>query len=238
MPRSTHVLYVGDIVCKLLTIRSALEVQSVRKYGHQIAVGNEAPVSSYRYSSMAPSLGPAEPLKLYSSMKGSTPSNKSPQSDDGYLDPTMKWNAAVLLRPCGASSCSICLNVTHLKYIAKKSIYYGYLIQGFDKANTVRLTNIRLAFQRLPFRADDSSRLPTVVRPLRHISSHLTNTSDAPDRLRNANANDVYVMESFDVTALYTVSNDSALQDTHELLIQHQEAVNMYGLSIEQYMVL
>ncbi|KAJ1369589.1 hypothetical protein KIN20_031078 [Parelaphostrongylus tenuis] len=50
------------------------------------------------------------------------------------------------------------------------------------------------------------------------------------DRLRKRKRpNDVYVMESFDVTALYTVSNDSALQDTHELLIQHQEAVNMYG---------
>ncbi|KAJ1347706.1 hypothetical protein KIN20_002838 [Parelaphostrongylus tenuis] len=43
------------------------------------------------------------------------------------------------------------------------------------------------------------------------------------DRLRNANPNNAYVMESFDVTALYTnVPNDSALQATHELLIQHQ----------------
>ncbi|KAJ1349289.1 hypothetical protein KIN20_004781 [Parelaphostrongylus tenuis] len=58
------------------------------------------------------------------------------------------------------------------------------------------------------------------------------------DRLRNANPNNAYVMESFDVTALNTnVSNDSALQVTHELLIQHQGAVNMYGLSIEQFMV-
>ncbi|KAJ1370586.1 hypothetical protein KIN20_032346 [Parelaphostrongylus tenuis] len=53
------------------------------------------------------------------------------------------------------------------------------------------------------------------------------------------NPNNAYVMESFDVTALYTnVSNDSALQATHELLIQHLGAVNMYGLSIEQFMVL
>ncbi|KAJ1365837.1 hypothetical protein KIN20_026279 [Parelaphostrongylus tenuis] len=46
-------------------------------------------------------------------------------------------------------------------------------------------------------------------------------------------------MESFEVTDLYTyVSNDSTLQGTHELQIQHQEAVNMYGLSTVQYMVL
>ncbi|KAJ1366595.1 hypothetical protein KIN20_027287 [Parelaphostrongylus tenuis] len=41
------------------------------------------------------------------------------------------------------------------------------------------------------------------------------------DRLCNANSNNVYEMESFDLIALFTnVSNDSALQGTHELLIQ------------------
>ncbi|KAJ1360735.1 hypothetical protein KIN20_019781 [Parelaphostrongylus tenuis] len=58
------------------------------------------------------------------------------------------------------------------------------------------------------------------------------------DRLCNANPKNAYVMELFDVTALYTnVSNDSALQATHVLLIQHQGAVNMYGLSTEQFTV-
>ncbi|KAJ1354034.1 hypothetical protein KIN20_010834 [Parelaphostrongylus tenuis] len=46
------------------------------------------------------------------------------------------------------------------------------------------------------------------------------------DRLRNAKLINTYVIETFDATALYTnVSNDSALQATHELLIQHQGAM-------------
>ncbi|KAJ1347990.1 hypothetical protein KIN20_003196 [Parelaphostrongylus tenuis] len=56
------------------------------------------------------------------------------------------------------------------------------------------------------------------------------------DRLRNANPNNVYVMESFDVTALYTnVSNDSALQATHELLMQHQGGVKMLLNETSEY---
>ncbi|KAJ1350546.1 hypothetical protein KIN20_006354 [Parelaphostrongylus tenuis] len=51
------------------------------------------------------------------------------------------------------------------------------------------------------------------------------------DRLRNANPNSAYVIESFDVIALYTnVSNDSAFQAAHELLIQHQAAQMVYKL--------
>ena len=58
-----------------------------------------------------------------------------------------------------------------------------------------------------------------------------------PDRLRNASLNSAYVMESFDVNALYTnVSNDSAMQAIFELLSEHQGAINMYGLSIQQLM--
>uniref|UniRef100_A0A0K0DEU9 Reverse transcriptase domain-containing protein n=1 Tax=Angiostrongylus cantonensis TaxID=6313 RepID=A0A0K0DEU9_ANGCA len=59
------------------------------------------------------------------------------------------------------------------------------------------------------------------------------------DRLRNAQPNNAYVMESLDVTALYTnVSNDSAMQGIRELLIQHEGATNMYGFSIQQLMTL
>ncbi|VDM55781.1 unnamed protein product [Angiostrongylus costaricensis] len=59
------------------------------------------------------------------------------------------------------------------------------------------------------------------------------------DRLRNARLNSAYVVESLDVTALYTnVSNDSAMQDIKELLIQHEGAINMYGFSIQQLMTL
>uniref|UniRef100_A0A0K0CYL4 Reverse transcriptase domain-containing protein n=1 Tax=Angiostrongylus cantonensis TaxID=6313 RepID=A0A0K0CYL4_ANGCA len=59
------------------------------------------------------------------------------------------------------------------------------------------------------------------------------------DRLRNAQPNNAYVVEPFDVTALYTnVSNDSAVQAIRELLIQHEGAINMYGFSIQQLMTL
>uniref|UniRef100_A0A0K0DGD5 ubiquitinyl hydrolase 1 n=1 Tax=Angiostrongylus cantonensis TaxID=6313 RepID=A0A0K0DGD5_ANGCA len=74
---------------------------------------------------------------------------------------------------------------------------------------------------------------------LKYIPAHLTNTQMFLDRLRNAQPNNAYVMESFDVTALYTnVSNDSAMQAIRELLIQHEGAINMYGFSIQQLMTL
>ncbi|KAJ1356188.1 hypothetical protein KIN20_013856 [Parelaphostrongylus tenuis] len=45
------------------------------------------------------------------------------------------------------------------------------------------------------------------------------------DRLRNASPSNAYVIESFDVAAFCTyVSNDSSVQATHELMIQHQGA--------------
>ena len=50
---------------------------------------------------------------------------------------------------------------------------------------------------------------------------------------------DGYVMESFDVTSLYTnVSKDSALQAVSEILIEHQTQLNFYGLSISCIMTL
>ncbi|VDM63086.1 unnamed protein product [Angiostrongylus costaricensis] len=74
---------------------------------------------------------------------------------------------------------------------------------------------------------------------LRHIPAHLTNIQIFLDRLRNARPKSAYVMESFDVTALYTnVSNDSAMQAIRELLEKHEGAINMYGFSIQQLMVL
>ncbi|KAJ1364402.1 hypothetical protein KIN20_024495 [Parelaphostrongylus tenuis] len=67
----------------------------------------------------------------------------------------------------------------------------------------------------------------------RHNPAHLTNTRMFLDRLRNANPNKAFVMESFDGTSLYTnVSNDSASQATHGFLRKHQGAVNMFGLLI------
>ncbi|VDM64827.1 unnamed protein product [Angiostrongylus costaricensis] len=59
------------------------------------------------------------------------------------------------------------------------------------------------------------------------------------DRLRTMQPSSAYVMESFDVTALYTkVSNDSAMQAIFELLIQHEGEAGMYGFKIEQLMAL
>ncbi|VDM58236.1 unnamed protein product [Angiostrongylus costaricensis] len=60
------------------------------------------------------------------------------------------------------------------------------------------------------------------------MPAHLTNTQMFLDRLRNARPNSAYVVESFDVTALYTnVSNDSAIQAINELLIQHEGAIRL-----------
>ncbi|VDM62631.1 unnamed protein product [Angiostrongylus costaricensis] len=59
------------------------------------------------------------------------------------------------------------------------------------------------------------------------------------DRLRTAQPNSACVMEFFDVTALYTnVSNDSTMQAIFELLLQHEEEINIYGFKIEHLMVL
>ncbi|VDM64687.1 unnamed protein product [Angiostrongylus costaricensis] len=63
-----------------------------------------------------------------------------------------------------------------------------------------------------------------------HIPAHLTNTQMFLDRLRNARPKSAYVMESFDVTALYTnVSNDSAMQAIRELLEKHEGAINIWS---------
>ncbi|VDM62965.1 unnamed protein product [Angiostrongylus costaricensis] len=50
------------------------------------------------------------------------------------------------------------------------------------------------------------------------------------DRLHTAQPNSACVMESFDVTALYTnVSNDSAMQAIFELLTQHEGEINIWS---------
>uniref|UniRef100_A0A0K0CX44 Reverse transcriptase domain-containing protein n=1 Tax=Angiostrongylus cantonensis TaxID=6313 RepID=A0A0K0CX44_ANGCA len=68
---------------------------------------------------------------------------------------------------------------------------------------------------------------------LKHIAAHLTNTQMFLDRLRNGRLKIAYVMETIDVTALYTnVPNDYAIQAIRELLEQYERAINMYGFSI------
>uniref|UniRef100_A0A0K0DHG9 Reverse transcriptase domain-containing protein n=1 Tax=Angiostrongylus cantonensis TaxID=6313 RepID=A0A0K0DHG9_ANGCA len=63
-----------------------------------------------------------------------------------------------------------------------------------------------------------------------HILAHLMNIQMFLDRLRNARPKSEYVMESFDVTAVYTeVSNDSVKQAIRELLAQHEGTINIWS---------
>uniref|UniRef100_A0A0K0DGA6 Reverse transcriptase domain-containing protein n=1 Tax=Angiostrongylus cantonensis TaxID=6313 RepID=A0A0K0DGA6_ANGCA len=74
---------------------------------------------------------------------------------------------------------------------------------------------------------------------LNHIPAHLTNTEMFLERLRDASPNNACVMESFDLTALYTnVSNDSVMQAIFELLVEHEGKIKMRGLSIQKLMAL
>ncbi|EYC44211.1 hypothetical protein Y032_0468g2007 [Ancylostoma ceylanicum] len=74
---------------------------------------------------------------------------------------------------------------------------------------------------------------------LSYIPSHLTNTQMFLNRLRSMQLEHNCVVESFDVTALYTnVSNERALQAIFELLIEYQGNINMHGLAVAQIMVL
>ncbi|EYC42711.1 hypothetical protein Y032_0521g2875 [Ancylostoma ceylanicum] len=74
---------------------------------------------------------------------------------------------------------------------------------------------------------------------LNYIPSHLTNTQMFLNRLRSMQLEHNCVVESFDVTALYTnVSNERALQAIFELLIEYQGNINMHGLAVAQIMVL
>ncbi|VDL73220.1 unnamed protein product [Nippostrongylus brasiliensis] len=74
---------------------------------------------------------------------------------------------------------------------------------------------------------------------LRHIPAHLPNTSAFLQKLQSCRLEEGCVMESFDVTALYTnVSNNQALQAVSEMMTQHQAVMNLYGLSVSQVMTL
>ncbi|VDP09413.1 unnamed protein product [Heligmosomoides polygyrus] len=74
---------------------------------------------------------------------------------------------------------------------------------------------------------------------LRFIPAHLPNTSALLDKLRETNVEDTCVMESFDVTSLYTnVSKGDAMQAVHEILVEHEVQLALFGLNIAQIMVL
>ncbi|EYB83018.1 hypothetical protein Y032_0345g3120 [Ancylostoma ceylanicum] len=74
---------------------------------------------------------------------------------------------------------------------------------------------------------------------LKHVPAHLQNTNMFLERLRNTHFDRECVMESFDVTSLYTnVSNEAAMQAIFELLSEHQTSLNLYGLSVRHIMTL
>ncbi|VDP22117.1 unnamed protein product [Heligmosomoides polygyrus] len=80
---------------------------------------------------------------------------------------------------------------------------------------------------------------PSSFKLLGFIPSHLPNTNAFLQKLRAIRAGEEYVMESFDVTSLYTnVSRESALQAVSEILTERQTCVNLYGLSVSQVMTL
>lgn len=64
------------------------------------------------------------------------------------------------------------------------------------------------------------------------VPSHLTNTRQFLELLRTSRAEENCVIESFDVTSLYTnVQNDQALQALSEMLDRHGNNINTFGLS-------
>ncbi|EYB81249.1 hypothetical protein Y032_0388g490 [Ancylostoma ceylanicum] len=78
-----------------------------------------------------------------------------------------------------------------------------------------------------------------VSQLLPKIPSHLSNTEQFVQYLRNAELDQTCVMESFDVTSLYTnVQNDSALQALSELLDKHARDINTFGLSKARILIL
>ncbi|VDP62610.1 unnamed protein product, partial [Heligmosomoides polygyrus] len=71
------------------------------------------------------------------------------------------------------------------------------------------------------------------------VPAHLPNTHIFLEKLRRITVDEEVVMESFDVTALYTnVPKDSALQAVWEILTEFQTGINLYGLTIVQLMTL
>ncbi|XGW33958.1 hypothetical protein V3C99_018027 [Haemonchus contortus] len=74
---------------------------------------------------------------------------------------------------------------------------------------------------------------------LRYVPSHLPNTNEFLDRLRSCRLQENCVVESFDVTALYTnVNNDEALQAVSEMLDEHGTEIVTFGLSKVHIMTL
>ncbi|EYB87797.1 hypothetical protein Y032_0257g408 [Ancylostoma ceylanicum] len=78
-----------------------------------------------------------------------------------------------------------------------------------------------------------------VSQLLSKVPSHLSNTCHFIDILRNAKFGQNSVIESFDVTSLYTnVQNNEALQALSEMLDKYAATINTFGLSKARIMTL
>ncbi|XGW03988.1 hypothetical protein V3C99_015267 [Haemonchus contortus] len=78
-----------------------------------------------------------------------------------------------------------------------------------------------------------------LIQLLRFVPAHLPNTNGFLRILREARLERGNVMESFDVTSLYTnVPRESALQAVLEILSEHHASLNLYGLTIRHIMLL
>ncbi|WKY02527.1 hypothetical protein Q1695_016084 [Nippostrongylus brasiliensis] len=74
---------------------------------------------------------------------------------------------------------------------------------------------------------------------LQFLPAHLPNTTAFLEKLRKVPVDGNCFVESFDVTSLYTnVPKDRAMQAVHEILVEHQGQLNLYGLNIAQVMTL
>ncbi|EYC18662.1 hypothetical protein Y032_0026g1298 [Ancylostoma ceylanicum] len=78
-----------------------------------------------------------------------------------------------------------------------------------------------------------------LAQVLHYVPAHLSSTNAFLDQLRHAQFGENDVMESFDVTSLYTnVSTSAAMEAVFELLSDKLDALNLYGFSIAQIMTL
>ncbi|KAK6739453.1 hypothetical protein RB195_008128 [Necator americanus] len=82
--------------------------------------------------------------------------------------------------------------------------------------------------------------LNTILAPLlKYVPAHLSNTNMFLEQLKRARSEKECVIESFDVTSLYTnVSKGAAMQAVFELLVEHRDTLDLHGFSIRQIMTL
>ncbi|KAK6735385.1 hypothetical protein RB195_018537 [Necator americanus] len=82
--------------------------------------------------------------------------------------------------------------------------------------------------------------LNAILAPLlKYVPAHLSNTNMFLEQLKRVRSEKECVIESFDVTSLYTnVSNGAAMQAVFELLVEHRDTLDLHEFSIRQIMTL